>query len=193
MPAGDYLTRGIMDLIRRIVREEVTKARISALAGGGYTVAPTVGGVTSHPIGLPGPHTGFPADPTLFLNGLGLFSKPVGSEGAVTVFLGAPSAGIVCPVVWAEPALVTGWKVLNDAAGDVQWDIWSDVYGSWPPTVADTITGSDKPLTSAAASAESSALTGWTPTVAAGDIWLLNVDSVSGLAWTALAVEYIRT
>lgn len=80
---------------------------------------------------------------------------------------------------------ITGWQILStDAtgpatAGSIVIDIWKDTTANYPPTVLDTITASAKPTLSAASSATSTTLTGWTTSVAAGDVFAFNVDSVT--------------
>lgn len=59
-------------------------------------------------------------------------------------------------------------------------DVWKDVYASYPPTVADTITASAKPTLASANKATDATLTGWAATVTAGDIVGWKVDSVTG-------------
>jgi hypothetical protein len=58
-------------------------------------------------------------------------------------------------------------------------DVWRDSYANFAPTVADTITASDKPTISGAIKAEGTALTGWSPSVSAGDVFVFKVDSVT--------------
>ena len=80
---------------------------------------------------------------------------------------------------------ITGWQIFStDAtgpatAGSIVVDIWKDTTANYPPTVADTITASAKPTLTAASSATSTTLTGWTTSVAAGDVFAFKVDSVT--------------
>lgn len=76
---------------------------------------------------------------------------------------------------------ITGWKLVANVSGSLVVDLWKDTYANFPPTVADTITGSAKPTLSSAQRATSSTLTGWTPALNQGDILELNVDSVSAI------------
>ncbi len=88
------------------------------------------------------------------------------------------------------------WTVLatkpDGTAGSVVLDAWSDAYGNYPPTVADTITGTDKPTLSAAIKNTSTALTGWDTSFAAGDTIRINVDSASTLKLVTLVLDYQR-
>jgi len=78
---------------------------------------------------------------------------------------------------------ITGVTVLStDAAvtsGSIVIDIWKDTYANYPPTVADSITASAKPTLSSATKSTDTTLTGWTTTLAAGDVLAFKVDSAS--------------
>lgn len=86
------------------------------------------------------------------------------------------------------------WRVLSiDAAvtaGSIVLDVWVRAYASYPPTVAQTITASDKPMVSSANKAEGTALTGWTTAFSAGDVAIVNVDSVTTFTKIMLVLEF---
>lgn len=90
-------------------------------------------------------------------------------------------------------ATLTKWSLLPDVSGSIQIDLWKDTYANYPPTVADTITASAKPLISSATKNESSTLTGWTTSVSAGDIIRVNIDSVTSIKRCLLVLEMTRT
>ena len=71
---------------------------------------------------------------------------------------------------------ITGWTLLADQVGSIVIDVWSDAYGSFPPTVADTIAGSEKPTLASAQKAQDVALTTWDVVVTAGDVIAFNVE-----------------
>jgi hypothetical protein len=85
--------------------------------------------------------------------------------------------------------------LLGDTAnvGSCVLDIWSDAYGNYPPTVADSITASAKPTLSSATKHQDATLTGWDKTITAGDSWIINVDSASTLEYVTLSVKILRT
>lgn len=91
-----------------------------------------------------------------------------------------------CPIT----GTITKVRLLSsDAAvtsGSIVIDIWKDTYANYPPTVADTITASAKPTITTATKSEDSTLTGWTTAVTAGDIFGLNVDSVTSIKRVSL-------
>lgn len=88
---------------------------------------------------------------------------------------------------------ITEWTLLADQTGSIVFDIWKDSYANFPPTVADTITGSAKPTISSGTKGQSSTLTGWTVACSAGDILRLNVDSVSTIQRVTLFLNLERT
>jgi hypothetical protein len=96
---------------------------------------------------------------------------PIGS-GLATVSTGVLTTGIKIP--W--PGRIDHWSLSADAAGSIQVDIWKDLFGVYPPTVADTIVSSGKPILSTARVASSAVATAsgtpagsyWTGAVLAG-------------------------
>lgn len=76
---------------------------------------------------------------------------------------------------------VSSWTLLADAAGDLQLDVWRDTYANFPPTVADTITGTEKPKLVAQQKNQDVALSSWATDINAGDVVGVNVDSTSGV------------
>jgi hypothetical protein len=88
---------------------------------------------------------------------------------------------VSCPVA----GTITKVRLLSSDAsvtsGSIVIDIWKDTYANYPPTVGDTITASAKPTITTATKSEDSTLTGWTTSVAAGDVFGFNVDSVTSL------------
>jgi hypothetical protein len=77
-------------------------------------------------------------------------------------------------------ATITGWIIIADQVGECVFDIWK--LNGVKPTVANTITASSKPtlaLTDTGALASSTTLSGWTVSVAAGDIIGWNLNSIT--------------
>lgn len=120
-----------------------------------------------------------------------------GSRQYVVGFDGGGStlrAGLMQDVVAPFDATITGWEILADRTGSCVVDVWSDVYGNYPPTVADTIIdtggGGVKPTLSGAIKAASSSLTGWDTAVTAGDILRFYLESASSITKFVLVVSY---
>ena len=83
---------------------------------------------------------------------------------------------------------ITGWEVVADVAGSIVVDVWKDTYANFPPTVADTIAGTEKPTLSAAQKAQDVALSTWTTTVTAGDYIGFKVDSAATVTWVLVTL-----
>lgn len=87
---------------------------------------------------------------------------------------------------------ITGWTIIADQSGSIVVDVWKDVYANYPPTVADTIAGSEKPTISAATKGQDLSLTTWTLPVAAGDIIAFNVDSCTTITRATVSLRVAR-
>lgn len=84
---------------------------------------------------------------------------------------------------------ITGWTILGDQSGSIVVDVWKDIYANFPPTVADTITGTEKPTLSSAQKNQDLTLSTWATAVAAGDVLLFNVDSVTTVQRVVLSIR----
>lgn len=69
-------------------------------------------------------------------------------------------------------------------------DIWSDAYGNYPPTVADTICAAAKPTISNGVKYEDSTLTGWNTAVTAGSVLTFHLESCSTFQNVFIEVEF---
>lgn len=72
---------------------------------------------------------------------------------------------------------IVQWRLMASAATTMVLDVWADRAVSFPPVVADTIAGSEKPSLTAAVFAENTRLAGWRTLLDAGEVIELNVDS----------------
>jgi hypothetical protein len=77
-------------------------------------------------------------------------------------------------------------------AGSIVIDIWKDIHGSFPPTLADSITAAAKPTIAAADKSLDTTLTGWTRSITAGDILRFNVDSASTIKRVTLELAVTK-
>ena len=86
---------------------------------------------------------------------------------------------------------ITGWTILSldDTSGSIALDIWKDTYANYPPTVADTITAAAKPSITTATKNTSTTLTSWTTSFSAGDVFSVNVDSVTSFKDVELCLD----
>lgn len=87
---------------------------------------------------------------------------------------------------------ITGWTLLADQTGSIVIDVWKDTYANFPPTVADTITGSEKPTISSSNKGQDLSLSTWTTSVTAGDVLGFNVDSCTTITRATLVIRISR-
>lgn len=83
--------------------------------------------------------------------------------------------------------------LLADQSGSIVVDIWKDTYANFPPTDADSITAAAVPTITTATKSQDTTLTGWTTSIAAGDIIGYNVDSVTTLRRVTVALKVTKT
>jgi hypothetical protein len=108
----------------------------------------------------------------------GSISSQTGSFG-ITIDGGgsAITTGVKGYVTIPYNCTITGWTLVADVSGSIVIDVWKDVYANYPPTVADTIAGTEKPTLSSAIKNQDLSPSTWTTTVTAGDVIGFNVDS----------------
>lgn len=87
---------------------------------------------------------------------------------------------------------ITGWTLIADVSGSIVVDLWKDTYTNYPPTVTDTITGTEKPTLSSSIKNQDLSLTTWTTSVTAGDIIAFNVDSASTVTSVNLTINVTK-
>jgi hypothetical protein len=84
---------------------------------------------------------------------------------------------------------ITQWTLLADVPGNAVVDIWKDDFGSYPPTLADTITAASQPTLSATDHASDDTLPSWIRDVAAGDCFRFTIDSISAITRLTVIVK----
>jgi hypothetical protein len=135
-----------------------------------------------------------------YLKADGTYQVPPGTGGSTTrqltfIFDGGGSVistGEKDTVRISVTGTITRWVMLSldGTTGSIVVDLWKDTYANYPPTVADTITGSEKPTISSAIKAEdASPFSGGTTSVTAGELLKAKVDSVTSMTKVALFVE----
>jgi hypothetical protein len=103
---------------------------------------------------------------------------------------GSPiTAGIKQDYISPFACVISKVTLLADQTGSIVVDIWKAPFASYPPTVANTITGSALPTISASTKGQLTTLTGWTTAIAAGDCLRFNVNSVATVARVAVCLE----
>lgn len=88
---------------------------------------------------------------------------------------------------------IQSWDIFADQSGSIVLDIWKDTFANAPPTVADTIAGSEKPTLSSASKNQDTNLTTWTTSVSAGDVIGFNVDSASTVTRVTVVIKIKKT
>jgi Repeat of unknown function (DUF5907) len=91
------------------------------------------------------------------------------------------------------PFTITGWTLVADVSGSIVIDVWKDTYANYPPTVADTIAGSEKPTLSSVIKNQDLTLSTWTTSVNSGDVLGFNVDSASAVKQVTLVLRCTKT
>lgn len=130
------------------------------------------------------------------LNRLGVrvrnLERRINAEKFIPVVFDGLGSELV-PGIWGDvpvhfDGIILRWRLIALELGDLQVDIWKTDYTDFPGSVADTITGSDVPSLSSSQKDESTALTGWTTNVNAGDVLRFNIDSVSAITKATLTL-----
>lgn len=88
---------------------------------------------------------------------------------------------------------ITRVTMLADVSGSIVVDIWKDTYANYPPVNADSITAAANPTISSATKSQDSTLTGWTTSIAAGDVLGFNVDSATTITKLTLSLRVTRS
>ena len=104
----------------------------------------------------------------------------------------AIQAGYQFPLMVPWDCTVTGWTFGALQTGSIVVDVWKDTQANFPPTVADTIAGSEKPTISASNIGEDLTLTTWTTTLTRGDWLIFKVDSASTIQQATLVLHVTR-
>jgi hypothetical protein len=107
--------------------------------------------------------------------------------------------GAVLPVAVLQGQLrvpynctITSWELVSNETGSIEIDIDKDTYANFPPTSADSITGSARPTITASNKAQSSTLTGWATALNEGDYLKVEVLSVSAITQATLTLRVTR-
>lgn len=105
----------------------------------------------------------------------------------------AITTGVKGDLVIPYNCTVLGWDVLADTSGSIVIDVWKDTYANFPPTVADTIAGSEKPTITSATKNQDTSLSSWTTALTRNDILRFNVDSCTTITRVTLNIRVKRT
>lgn len=99
------------------------------------------------------------------------------------------TTGDKADIQWDKDVVIEGYTLFSVPEGSIVIDLWVDTYGHFPPTVADSITGSNKPTLTVAHEAQDLTLTGWSTAIGAGNNMRVNVDSCTDIKRATLALK----
>lgn len=111
---------------------------------------------------------------------------------------GLPLTGTYPPIIVPDWLFVYEWVILSEISGSCVIDVWKKPYTEWtgplgtPPTVANSITGTDKPTLTSAYGSSSKALTGWTTQINQNDALVLNLESIALALKPTLILRCVR-
>lgn len=185
---GDVTATGPGSVAGTIANDAVTYAKIQNVTSARLLGRATAGAGDTEEITL-GTGLSFTGT-TLNASGAGII------EAIGATFDGGGSAittGIKGYISVPYACTINSVVLLADQTGSIVVDIWKDVYASFPPVGADSITAAAKPTISAATNSQDTTLTGWTTAIAAGDVLAFNVDSASTLTRVNLILKVTRT
>lgn len=96
-------------------------------------------------------------------------------------------------IKFSKNGTITAWDLTGQPAGAMVVDMWKDTYANFPPTVADTMTGAEKPtITATSVKGQDTSLNGgagWN--IDAGDYVMFNVDSCTTITKADLALTFV--
>ena len=97
------------------------------------------------------------------------------------------STGIKGYCVFPYSCTIKKWYLIADKIGSIVIDVWK--ANNSIPTVANTITGTEKPTLSSSQLNSDTNLTSWTTAISIGDVVAFNVDSASSVSRITLTIE----
>lgn len=117
----------------------------------------------------------------------------VNSEASIEIVIG-DGVNAITTGVWGDfevpfGFVPTGWTIVGDVSGSIVVDLWKDTYANFPATVADTVTGTEKPTLSAANKNQDLTLSSWVTSWSKGDWVRVNVDSASTVKRVIISIR----
>ena len=90
-------------------------------------------------------------------------------------------------------ATINRGTLIADVTGNVVIDVWKSTYANAPPVAANTIVASAPLTITSAKKSQDTTLTGWTTSIAAGDILGFNVNSAATITNLLVSLKVTRT
>ena len=123
---------------------------------------------------------------TTYLNIPSVFGTGVNNNGTIV-------SGVTGYIVMTHSGLITGWELIGATTGSVVFDIWKTSANALP-TVANSITGTNKPQISNGFYSGSTNLNTWSGlSYSSGDKVGFKIDSVTGFTQITLSVKSIKS
>ena len=163
-----------------------TTTNVLSISGGDSVTLEEGGGITaSDDVDWTGDHTF--ATTATFNSDIKSGTKLIKPDKPIAMFtitngdtaIDASVADPVACVMIENDSIITEWTVIADKTGSIELDIWKDTYANHPPTVGDSIVGTEAPTISAGVKAEDTSLTSMTTDWNAGDVVCCAITSAS--------------
>lgn len=106
--------------------------------------------------------------------------------------VGPPELGVQGETSVDAAGTIVSARMLATTSGSAVVDIKKSTYAGFPGSLA-SITSGAKPTLSAAQKSEDTTLSGWTTSIAAGDVLQFQLDSASGITCVTCALKVRRT
>lgn len=122
------------------------------------------------------------------------YSNDIKTIGITVDGGGSPiTTGVKGDVIAPFNGVINAWYLTSDQNGSIVFDVWKDTFGNFPPTVLDTITGTEKPTLISQTSNSDTSLSTWNVNITNGDTLRFNVDSAASLTRATLILKVLRT
>lgn len=170
--AGDHV-HGVANSSQNGFMSASDKTKLDALGALAAQPSGTLQALTGS-FGTPGSTNRFvtETDPRLILD---VIHFHIDNFGAVI------TSGIKSNFILPYDATVAGWDIIGDVNGSINVDIRRKAIGSYPPTLADSIAGSEHPRLSSQIVATDTSLASWLGPLNAGDVLEAGVMSNTAL------------
>lgn len=102
---------------------------------------------------------------------------------------GTITTGVAGYLMIPYDCIITGWSLVANASGSIVIDVWKDTYGNFPPTSADTITGTELPTLTSQQTNRVLSLSTWSNRIQTGDYLAFNVNSATTVTSVVLTLR----
>ena len=106
-----------------------------------------------------------------------MFQAPLEGGGV------AITTGTKCYVQVPNDCIITKWVIFAKSSGSITCDVWKDIEANYPPTNADSIAGTEKPLISSGTYNDDTSLVSMTTDWNKGDWVAIEVETINLIDW----------